>query len=74
MFLCDLNDIIVEKMLKIPQSNISKIPNFGILGRFSNGTVGLSVWYIGEYGRILLLKEPTTHKTISSWANFHTYD
>jgi len=72
VFLHDLNDTIVDEMLKIPQSDTNKIPNFGILGRFDNKTVGLSVWYIGKYGQILLLREPSTHKTISSWATFHT--
>ena len=72
MFLHDLNNTIVEEMLKIPQTNITKISNFGILGRFDDGTVGLSVWYIGKFGRIMLLREPTQHKTIHSWAKFHT--
>jgi len=71
VFLSDLNGVIVDKML-ISQTNINKMPNFGILGRFDDGTVGLSVWYVGKYGNIILLKEPTTHKTICSWANFHT--
>jgi len=73
VFLRDLIDGIVEEMLKNIQSDV-KVPNYGILGRFNNGTVGLYVWYVGKYGNILLLKEPTTHKTISSWARFHTSD
>lgn len=71
VFFSDLNDRVINEILKIPQ-DIHKIPNFGILGRFDNGTVGLFVWYVGKYGRILLLREPSTHKTIDSWARFHT--
>ena len=71
VFLRDLNDIVVDKMLKTIQDN-AKIPNCGILGRFGDGTVGLHVWHIGKYGEILLLREPSIHKTISSWATFHT--
>lgn len=74
VFFCDLNSRIVDEILDIPQDSINKMPNFGILGRFDDGTVGLSVWYVGKYGRLMLLKEPTTHKTIGSWANFHTYN
>ncbi len=74
VFLCELNSRIVNEMLKIPQDTPHKIPNFGILGRFADKTVGLSVWYIGKYGRIMIIKEPTNHKTISSWADFHTSD
>jgi len=74
VFLHDLNSTVVDKILKISQTNKSKSPNFGILGRFDDGTVGLSVWCIGKYGCIKLLRESSTHKTISSWATFHTYN
>lgn len=74
VFLHDLNSAVVDTMLKTLQINPNKIPDSGILGRFDDGNVGLFVWYVGKYGRIMLLKEPTTHKTINSWATFHTSD
>jgi len=70
---CDLKKSVVDEMLKVSDT-ISKTPNHGILGRFDDGAVGLFVWCVGEYGRLILIKEPTTHKTIFSWAKFHTHD
>lgn len=71
VFLCDLDQIIVSEMLKMIPTDIKKIPIFGVLDRFSDGMVGLSVWYVGKYGHMTLLKEPTTHKTIYSWGKYH---
>jgi len=72
VYLSDLNSAIVHEMLKVPQLSIRKIHNFGILGRFSNGVVGVFVCCIDKSGYITLLREPTSHKTIFSWADFHT--
>lgn len=73
VFLKDLNNKVVEKMLIIPQKDKkNKVPNFGILIRFKNNTVGLAIQWIDSKGYSRHSYEHTNHYTISSWADFHT--
>jgi len=73
VFLCDLDQTIVDKMLVISHKDkTNKISNFGILVRFKNDTVGLSVEWFDNKGHSNYSYEPTKHKTINSWAKFHT--
>ena len=72
VFLSDLKSKIVKEMLIIPNIEKSnKIPNFGWLTRYEDGTVGISVqWYDGE-GHATWIQEPTDNTTIQSWAESH---
>lgn len=75
VFLHDLNNKIVEKLLTIPyKDKKNKIPNFGTLVRFEDNTVGLSVQWLDKNGHSNYSHEISQHKTISSWAEYHTFN
>jgi len=72
VFLKDLNSKVVEKILAIPhRDKKNKIPNFGILVRFKDNTVGLSLQWIDSKGHSRHSYEHTQDYTIHSWARFH---
>jgi len=72
VFLKDLNNKIVNEILVIPRKDKkNNIPNFGVLIRFKNNTVGLSIQWLDRNGHSNYSYESTQHKTISSWAKFH---
>lgn len=72
VFLSDLKPKIVKEMLSIPKREKSnKIPNFGWLTRYENGTVGVSVQWFDEEGYANWSQEPTDKTTIQSWAESH---
>ena len=58
----------------IPNGDVI-FPKFGILTRYEDGTVGVSIHYMGEkegterYGR--WMQEATDQTTIESWAKQH---
>ena len=73
VFLNDLNSRIVNEMLDIPRKDKkNKIPNFGILVRFDDDMVGLTVQWFDSKGHSNYSYEQTRHNTIHSWAKFHT--
>lgn len=72
VFLSDLKPNIVKEMLIIPKSEKSnKIPNFGWLTRYEDGTVGVSVQWYDVDGYTNWSQEPTDKITILSWAESH---
>jgi len=75
VFLHDLDEKVVKKMLAIPcKDKRNKVPNFGTLIRFEDDTVGLCVQWLDRNGHPNYSREITQHRTIFSWARFHTFD
>lgn len=72
-------DLDVDRFDTVPwEGRDVKIPEFGILTRYEDGSVGVSIHYMSEpdfenkrYGH--WLQESTQETTISAWAESHEF-